>query len=291
MKDYWSEYWSQGFITSFGQDIKRNYTGLLKNCWLEFTDTLEKNSRILDIGTGNGALIELIQTGSKAEYQFVGIDSATINKNVSETIKGQFISNIKAEKMPFKDNEFDAVISQFALEYSDITLSINELFRVLTSGGQFQLICHDVNSDIVLPNIQILESALRVKNNFLTPLQSLVSTILATSDEADIQSKVAVIDDLLIEEKTIHALAINATQMPAFFSFLLKNRKIDLNKAFSLFKQELEGLIYRLNDLQHAAQNSACVHELLLLHCQNVEKTYLIDNNKEKIGTLYKGRK
>ena len=33
MSNYWSQYWQQGYLTSFGEDIENNYEGLLKNVW------------------------------------------------------------------------------------------------------------------------------------------------------------------------------------------------------------------------------------------------------------------
>ena len=83
MENYWSEYWSQGYLTSFGQDIKKNYTGKLKQSWIGFASELSPQCKILDIGTGNGALIQLIHDSSKDQLSFIGIDKATDSKYVS----------------------------------------------------------------------------------------------------------------------------------------------------------------------------------------------------------------
>jgi ubiquinone/menaquinone biosynthesis C-methylase UbiE len=292
MKNYWSEYWSQGYLTSFGQDIKNNYTGKLKNSWLDFRSTLHNNVSILDIGTGNGALLELIQNQDNLSFNCTGIDSAQINEKVSKQISGNFISNVKAEELPFDDAEFDVVISQFALEYSDLNKSIIELFRVLKPGGRFQFVCHEQDSDIVKPNVQILDAALRVEQNVLPTLTCLVDCLVNNkSDDEDIKKNMTRLEQLISDDKKINNFAIDATQITSFYSFILKNRTIDLKKALRLFIQELEGLILRLTDLKHAAENNNNILLKLESQCA-VKTTYLIDEiNKERIGMLYTGSK
>lgn len=78
MSEHWSEYWSQGYITSFGDAFKNNYQGEIKVLWQKFSLSLDKHSKVLDIGTGNGAVIELMQ--SVSQHECVGIDQATIKK-------------------------------------------------------------------------------------------------------------------------------------------------------------------------------------------------------------------
>lgn len=288
MKAYWSDYWKQGYITSFGQDIKGNYTGKLKNCWLEFSEKLKENSKVLDIGSGNGALIDLIQKNVSMDIKFTGIDPATINLNTTKYIKGDFLSGVYAEALPFENEHFDAVISQFALEYSDINVSVIEMLRVLKPNGLVQIICHNIDSDIVVPNIIILDSARRVKKTMVPILSDIINAIQKNSDNEVILS--ASLNKLINDDKKINPHAINATLLINFYEFILKNRSIDLNKAFSLFKSELDGLIYRLEDLKSAADKNSTVYSLLSELCE-IEKVDLIDSNKEKIGRLYKGYK
>jgi ubiquinone/menaquinone biosynthesis C-methylase UbiE len=288
MKNYWSDYWSQGYLTSFGQDIKNNYTGKLKLSWLEFTKQLKRNDKILDVGTGNGALIQLIQENNDNRFRIVGVDQAQVNDQVVKNIYGEIQANVQAESLPFADAYFDAVVAQFALEYSDLASSIPELFRVLKPGGFYQVICHELDSDIVQPNILILDSALRVEARLLPHLKVLI-TALAKGDTDLINKQKALINVELEKEKHIHKLAISGTQFIDFYNFVLNNPHIDLDKAAKLFYQELNGLIYRLKDLKQAAINSATIYELINQNKPYIEK--LVDLNGEYIGTLYRGCK
>ena len=251
MSEHWSEYWEQGHITSFGDAFKMNYQGEIKALWQSFSRTLDEHSKVLDIGTGNGAVIELIQ--SVSQHECVGIDLATINDKVTKLIDGHFISNVSVEKMPFKVAEFDVVISQFALEYSDVELSLNEIFRVLKSKGRLHLVCHHKSSIIVEPNRKILEASLAVKEYVLADLKGLVNALINNNPNNIYKEK---IEQFISSFKSFEKASLEATNFPAFYKFIIKNKNIDFNQAFKLFESELNLLLLRLNELKQAAENT-----------------------------------
>lgn len=251
MSDHWSEYWEQGHITSFGNAFKMNYQGEIKALWQNFSRTLDKHSKVLDIGTGNGAVIELIQAAS--QHECIGIDLAKINDEVTKQINGHFISNVPAEKMPFKDAEFDAVISQFALEYSDVDLSLNEIHRVLKSKGKLHLVCHHKSSIIVKPNRQIFEAGLAVKENMLTDLKGLVDSLINNKPTDLYKEK---IEHFISSFQASERVSLESTNFPAFYQFLITNKGIDFDEAYKLFESELNLLLVRLNELKKASKNT-----------------------------------
>jgi len=70
-----------------------------------------KNKRILDIGCGYGTLLSKIKEG-----ELYGIDMSSkllqhANKKIENVIKGD------AQKLPFKDHQFDVTISSEVLEH------------------------------------------------------------------------------------------------------------------------------------------------------------------------------
>ncbi|MFY8300425.1 class I SAM-dependent methyltransferase [Pseudoalteromonas sp. SS15] len=264
MSEHWSEYWEQGHITSFGDAFKMNYQGEIKALWQNFSRTLDEHSKVLDIGTGNGAVIELIQ--SVSQHECVGIDLAKINDEVTKNIKGHFISHVSAEKMPFKDAEFDTVISQFALEYSDIDLSLSEIHRVLKSKGKLHLVCHHESSIIVKPNRQILEAGLVIKENMLKDLKGLVNALINNKPSGIYKEK---IEQFISSFQPLEKVSLDATNFPAFYQFITENKSVDFEQAYKLFESELELLLLRLNELKQAAENTE-----ILLHKINNTQCY-----------------
>ncbi len=155
----WSDFWQQGFITTFGPSMPDNYQGAVKEFWRAQFSTLPKGARILDIACGNGAVALLAADISKEtgkDFQITGCDLANINdkvhgsdelKELRETIT--FHSKVANEKMPFKAGSFDLVVSHYGVEYGDLPHSIAEIRRVLVPGGTLVALAHHNDSPLL----------------------------------------------------------------------------------------------------------------------------------------------
>ena len=111
------------------------------------------NGKALDIGTGAGALaIKLAKRFPNAKVW--GVDNWgkgwNYSKNLCEknaTVEGVSdkinFQKASASNLPFKDNEFDAIVSNYVYhevrDVKDKTDAIKESFRVLKKGGTFAL--------------------------------------------------------------------------------------------------------------------------------------------------------
>ncbi|WP_105190823.1 class I SAM-dependent methyltransferase [Pseudoalteromonas sp. T1lg48] len=282
MSDHWTNYWEQGHLTSFGGGFKNNYEGELKEFWSTFASQLVPNSKVLDIGTGNGALIELIQKNNN--FKCVGIDQATINNEISRTINGEFYSKVSAEKLIFSDNEFDSVIAQFALEYTNIDQSLDEVLRVLTAKGRFAFVCHHPESIVVKPNELILEAAKLVKSHFSIPLSNLIEAIL-DKDTVATRQFIKEIEVQITTQFGSNSEPLLGTNLPAFIGFLSQNsqKNLDFRKALSLFMSELELLILRLTELVEAAKNSKILIDRVKSLAESYEEANLYENTTENL--------
>lgn len=170
MSNHWSEYWKLGHLTSFGADFQGNYTGLLKGLWFDVFSGFPSEFKVLDVATGNGALPLLIQdyfSQFDIKGEVKGIDYADIitlppvDSYYNKSVLIELIGNTPAEKLPFKNGEFDAVISQFGIEYSNLDLSFAEVQRVLVTDGIFHGIMHHRDSVIIKYNSKLLAFILR----------------------------------------------------------------------------------------------------------------------------------
>ena len=101
---------------------------------------IQKNDKIIDIGSGTGDLIKLILKKKKRTSLF----SVDLNKEMLSHGKKKFKNkNVKfiranAEKLPFSENYFDKYLIAFCLRnVTDINKALEESFRVLKPGGTF----------------------------------------------------------------------------------------------------------------------------------------------------------
>lgn len=88
-----------------------------------------KNSVVLDIGTGAGYIAHCISQSCK-KMESVDLHDERIEKN------GYNFTKVESEKLPFKDNTFDVVITNHVIEHvPNQQLHVNEIYRVLKKGG------------------------------------------------------------------------------------------------------------------------------------------------------------
>lgn len=153
----WSRLWDMGVLHSCANGIQGNYDGSILKFWQRQFDSLEDSSSVVDIGTGNGALLLLARESAMArgiKLHMHGIDIADINpaqsipdgKNRFAGI--HFHPNTSACRLPFTDGEVDMVCSQFGFEYAPREAAIQEMMRVVHARSRISLIAHSTDSVI-----------------------------------------------------------------------------------------------------------------------------------------------
>ena len=124
---------------------------LIEPSWFEFTDLLPKGARMLELATGNGAVARSCAERARARrkpLEIEAVDAADINPPGllpdadGHLPKIRFQGGVWLEDLPFRDDEFHAVISQFGFEYADEALTVSEVSRVLSPNGKLRLVIH-----------------------------------------------------------------------------------------------------------------------------------------------------
>jgi len=119
--------------------------------WFDFVESLGKNARVLDLATGDGRVLRWVYS-RRRDLGLTGIDLAPI---LPEAPAGaQTIGGIAMESLPFADNSYEAVVSQFGFEYGDPAKVSKEIARVLVDGGQIGLMMHRGDGPILAHNRQ-----------------------------------------------------------------------------------------------------------------------------------------
>lgn len=149
----WSRYWAGGSLHSLAGSFAGNYEGEILSFWNACFMPLPETHRVLDIGTGNGALPAIAWASrGPAMPAFDAVDIADIQppaiRDASPAFrdKVRFLPHVQAEALPFPDHTFDLVASQYGFEYTRFDRSVPELARVLKPGGRLRLVAHHAAS-------------------------------------------------------------------------------------------------------------------------------------------------
>ena len=149
----WSRYWQQGALHSLPDDFDGNYAGPIRAFWLRQFAPLTADQCMLDIGTGNGALPQLLCVAhADAMPRVDAIDLAEVapawlaSQPTACRDALHFHSGTSAETLPFADASFDLAVSQYGFEYCNLDSAIQELARVLKPAGRLALLMHHRDS-------------------------------------------------------------------------------------------------------------------------------------------------
>ena len=151
----WSRYWAGGALHSCPNAFAGNYDDEVREHWHACFSKLPDGARVLDIGTGNGAIALLAQDAAKSlgrRFQIEGIDAAIIDPAAAVTQHGVDFADIafhgetRIEDTGYPPQHFDAVSSHYAIEYSDVAQSLRELARILKPGGWAEFVIHHAGS-------------------------------------------------------------------------------------------------------------------------------------------------
>ena len=146
-----------------------------------------KNTKLIDVASGTGDIAKLFLEKIDYKGKVCCVDENEGMLNISKKKFGQ-INNVKwycdkAEKLPFKDNEFDYYTISFGIRnVKNTNIALDEAFRVLKPGGKF--ICLEfskVKSDILNKLYQIYSKSIPKIGKFVVgksePYEYLVKSI------------------------------------------------------------------------------------------------------------------
>jgi len=149
---FWQDYWQQGQLACcLAVDLRAGYDGVLGKAWATFFETLADDATILDVCTGNGGAAILAAKAARSlgrTFDILGADLAAIEpmayvRTEPDLMRSiRFEGGVDAAALPYENNSFDAVISQFGIEYAGLRRAGAEAARVLKSGGRLRFVVH-----------------------------------------------------------------------------------------------------------------------------------------------------
>jgi SAM-dependent methyltransferase len=149
----WSDFWTGGGAGPESGCLPKGLAridAVQRQVWAEIAAPLRKGGRVLDLATGDGAVLGKIRS-SRTDLKLTGVDSAA---RLPPGPKGAVLqAGIAMERLPFPDRSFDLVTSQFGYEYGDRAAIAREVARVLAPAGRLAFIVHHADGPILAHNL------------------------------------------------------------------------------------------------------------------------------------------
>jgi ubiquinone/menaquinone biosynthesis C-methylase UbiE len=121
--------WLDGIQRRWRRERRRRKVGRAYDMALEIARVLPANSRVLDVGCGNGYIAHHLSAMLQANVIGLDLDASTEAAIEYRQFDG--------EHFPVADRSVDAVLSCYVLHHAqDLGIVISEMGRVLRSGGQ-----------------------------------------------------------------------------------------------------------------------------------------------------------
>ena len=147
----WDVYWARNQSGHSFESAETEDEKYLADFWKHRFSLFPKQASVIDLGTGNGALVARMHTfatDNQCDWTLSGVDIAAISPCVRPSENVAFYPNTSITALPFNDHSQRILVSQFAIEYADLKLALGEADRVLCTDGKMYFICHATDSVI-----------------------------------------------------------------------------------------------------------------------------------------------
>ena len=145
----WTQHWKSGHAGSLPNARGAPALASIESAWELFFSELPTEARLLDLATGGGDVLRRALAKAK-NFRITGVDIADLSA-VREAFQAPgiaLVGDTDLSKLPFADATFDAVTSQFGIEYADIPAATREAARVMAPGGRGLFVHHHSDSAI-----------------------------------------------------------------------------------------------------------------------------------------------
>lgn len=165
----WDDYWQyQTTSNSFASEYSDGdgpYE-VVASTWLDAFSNILPDHTIVDLGSGSGALLNLLSTKCPHVVfdKWINVDYANVKPlataaNTVEWVKADFTA------LDMDSDAIDHVFSMFGFEYANAKKACAELVRVLKDGGVAMLMCHHPESMITSQSKISMAAHRAIKND------------------------------------------------------------------------------------------------------------------------------
>lgn len=275
----WSDYWQHD---STGGEVFVNAEGerhpALADYWQAVFADLAPRSEVVDLASGAGSIFAHLPNSHTFKLSAVDIAAEALAV-LSERIPGVNTIVSGLNKVPLDDQSFDAVVSQFGIEYAGLN-AFAEAARLVRPGGKLVALCHIENGYIDSNNQSQLSEAMVVRDSGFIPQALALSRVaykgnpaaLSNAEQAFLPAAQAVGQAIERRKQGIHSYLLFG-----FRELYEKRQQYDVEDLLNWLNQmagELDKNIDRLARMRQAALSDAdmdsVVNKLIAAGLSNV---------------------
>jgi len=233
----WNTYWSNNTQGDcFSLDGRSGLSRILSDYWCNYFHHKGQGARVLDLACGNG-FVGKCAIQSNTNLLVMGADNATDIGQTEFQVQGsnsrlKLLTGINIEQLKFAKNEFDFIVSQFGLEYSDFSSVIRNIIRQLKPKGEINLILHHPKSVLC----QQSQTEVTILNYLLTDTR-IFETIREFCEQNNQQAKNKLSD--ITDDIISKGLILASNNKELFFSVFNHLREL-ISKIISFHGFQLE---------------------------------------------------
>ena len=185
----WQRLWATGAEDSFGQSAGEPPASAH---WANWFAALPPAASVLDLASGSGALLRrFLASNNDPQSHCHGVDVVTGQPAWLDALDAplrqrvSFTGGVAITELPFGSAQFDAVVSQFGVEYADLARALPEALRVLRPEGRLGLLIHHRDSrPASLARAELVHARWLLSSGWLEAASQMSQAMALTSTDA-----------------------------------------------------------------------------------------------------------
>ncbi|GAA0857699.1 class I SAM-dependent methyltransferase [Aliiglaciecola litoralis] len=261
-QEKWSDYWQNEGATG---EVFVNKDGhkhsALKQFWQHQVANLTSGDSLIDLACGAGSIF-----ADLPEQHGLALSAADLSAVALQHLVAKFpqveTTVCSADDLPFDDNQFDMVVSQFGIEYAGPE-AFMEAYRILKPGGRMTVLCHIQDGYIDSKNkMELVGAELAHALNFVARAKQVTAAVFANQPD-----EITVAMDEFVSVEPLLAASVNKSSSGphvhlynGFKQLFMKRQAYtqqDILDWLDGMDQEIQKSIERLTSMRKAAQSES----------------------------------
>lgn len=266
--DKWSEYWQnesdsgEVFVDKNG-DKHQALSAFWKTC----LENQPAGNKIIDLACGAGSIFADLPASQHYELYAADLSPDAL-KHLKQRLPEVHTHVCSADDLPFEDDFFDVVVSQFGIEYAGQG-GFLEAARIVKSGGCLHVLCHIENGYIDSNNRNELDGAKLVKELAFIEKAIAVTSASYATDNATMKNAFeafVAVEPLLAKQVNTSERGVHHHLYHGFKSLFVNKSAYteqDILSWLQDMQNQIDESILRLTEMRKAACSESDMQQII----------------------------